>query len=81
MRGAIMYAPGDVRVEDRQKLALQFGATDIVTERGDEGVVELPGHNCTLHLCGPVFNGVMAAGNSRVTVFHDLGRWDPNTPP
>jgi threonine dehydrogenase-like Zn-dependent dehydrogenase len=26
------------RHEDRQKLALEFGATDIVTERGDEGV-------------------------------------------
>jgi len=26
------------RHEDRQKLALKFGATDIVTERGDEGV-------------------------------------------
>ncbi len=26
------------RHEPRQKLALEFGATDIVTERGDEGV-------------------------------------------
>ena len=26
------------RHESRQKLALEFGATDIVTERGDEGV-------------------------------------------
>ena len=29
------------RHEDRQKLALEFGATDIVTERGDEGVVKI----------------------------------------
>src|SRR5687768_5060418 len=29
------------RHEDRQKLALEFGATDIVTERGDEGVEEI----------------------------------------
>src|SRR5512142_2685820 len=27
--------------EDRQKLALEFGATDIVTERGDEGVAKI----------------------------------------
>jgi threonine dehydrogenase-like Zn-dependent dehydrogenase len=27
--------------EDRQKLALEFGATDIVTERGDEGVARI----------------------------------------
>jgi threonine dehydrogenase-like Zn-dependent dehydrogenase len=26
------------RHEDRQKMALEYGATDIVTERGDEGV-------------------------------------------
>jgi hypothetical protein len=26
------------RHEPRQKLALEFGATDIVSERGDEGV-------------------------------------------
>ena len=29
------------RHEDRQKLALEFGATDIVTERGDKGVVKI----------------------------------------
>jgi threonine dehydrogenase-like Zn-dependent dehydrogenase len=29
------------RHEQRQKLALEFGATDIVTERGDEGVEEI----------------------------------------
>ncbi len=29
------------RHEDRQKLALEFGATDIVTERGDEGVAKI----------------------------------------
>jgi threonine dehydrogenase-like Zn-dependent dehydrogenase len=29
------------RHEDRQKLALEFGATDIVTERGDEGVARI----------------------------------------
>jgi threonine dehydrogenase-like Zn-dependent dehydrogenase len=29
------------RHADRQKLALEFGATDIVTERGDEGVVRI----------------------------------------
>jgi threonine dehydrogenase-like Zn-dependent dehydrogenase len=29
------------RHEDRQKLALDFGATDIVTERGDEGVARI----------------------------------------
>jgi threonine dehydrogenase-like Zn-dependent dehydrogenase len=29
------------RHEDRQRLALEFGATDIVTERGDEGVARI----------------------------------------
>jgi threonine dehydrogenase-like Zn-dependent dehydrogenase len=29
------------RHEDRQKLALEFGATDVVTERGDEGVARI----------------------------------------
>jgi threonine dehydrogenase-like Zn-dependent dehydrogenase len=29
------------RHEDRQKLALELGATDIVTERGDEGVARI----------------------------------------
>jgi threonine dehydrogenase-like Zn-dependent dehydrogenase len=29
------------RNKDRQKLALEFGATDIVTERGDEGVARI----------------------------------------
>lgn len=29
------------RHEDRQKLALEFGATDFVTERGDEGVAKI----------------------------------------
>jgi threonine dehydrogenase-like Zn-dependent dehydrogenase len=29
------------RHESRQKLALEFGATDIVTERGDEGVLKI----------------------------------------
>jgi threonine dehydrogenase-like Zn-dependent dehydrogenase len=29
------------RHEDRQKLALEFGATDIVTERGDDGVAAI----------------------------------------
>jgi threonine dehydrogenase-like Zn-dependent dehydrogenase len=29
------------RHEDRQKLGLEFGATDIVTERGDEGVARI----------------------------------------
>ena len=29
------------RHEDRQKLALEFGATEIVTERGDEGVTKI----------------------------------------
>jgi threonine dehydrogenase-like Zn-dependent dehydrogenase len=29
------------RHEDRQKLALEFGATDIVTERGDDGVARI----------------------------------------
>jgi threonine dehydrogenase-like Zn-dependent dehydrogenase len=29
------------RHEDRQKLALEFGATDIVTERGDKGVAKI----------------------------------------
>jgi threonine dehydrogenase-like Zn-dependent dehydrogenase len=29
------------RHSDRQKLALEFGATDIVTERGDEGVAKI----------------------------------------
>jgi threonine dehydrogenase-like Zn-dependent dehydrogenase len=29
------------RHTDRQKLALEFGATDIVTERGDDGVARI----------------------------------------
>ena len=29
------------RHDDRQKLALEFGATDIVTERGDDGVARI----------------------------------------
>jgi len=29
------------RHEDRQKLALEFGATDLVTERGDDGVARV----------------------------------------
>src|SRR6266571_6528728 len=29
------------RHEDRQKLAVEFGATDIITQRGDEGVTRL----------------------------------------
>jgi threonine dehydrogenase-like Zn-dependent dehydrogenase len=29
------------RHESRQKLALEFGATDIVTERGDDGVARI----------------------------------------
>src|SRR4030095_13002781 len=29
------------RHEERQKLALEFGATDIVTERGDDGVAKI----------------------------------------
>jgi threonine dehydrogenase-like Zn-dependent dehydrogenase len=29
------------RHESRQKLALEFGATDIVTERGDDGVAKI----------------------------------------
>ena len=40
------------RHEARQKLALEFGATDIVTERGDEGVAKIKemtgGLRCTL---------------------------------
>jgi threonine dehydrogenase-like Zn-dependent dehydrogenase len=46
------------RHESRQKLALEFGATDIVTERGEEGVahgVELPGEElfyAEVHLHG-----------------------------
>ena len=31
------------RHEPRQKLALEYGATDIVTERGDEGVARIKG--------------------------------------
>ena len=45
MPGVILHTPGDViamsRHESRQKLALEFGATDIVTERGDAGVAAL----------------------------------------
>ena len=54
MQGAILYGPRDVRFEERdaptiamsshesrQKLAREFGATDIVTERGDEGVARI----------------------------------------
>ncbi|GAB2856270.1 zinc-dependent alcohol dehydrogenase family protein [Actinocorallia aurea] len=33
------------RHADRQKLALEFGATDVITERGDEGVKALKGMN------------------------------------
>ncbi|MEO3930275.1 zinc-binding dehydrogenase [Micromonosporaceae bacterium B7E4] len=44
MRGAVLYAQRMIamsRHEPRQKLALEFGATDIVTERGDEGVARI----------------------------------------
>ena len=35
------------RHESRQKLALEFGATDIVTERGDEGIARDQGAHRT----------------------------------
>jgi threonine dehydrogenase-like Zn-dependent dehydrogenase len=55
MRGAVMYGPGDVRVEqlgadriiamsrhtDRQRLAREYGATDVVEARGDVGVAAI----------------------------------------
>ena len=41
MRGGPLGCPGDTPFESRQKLALEFGATDIVTERGDEGIARI----------------------------------------
>jgi threonine dehydrogenase-like Zn-dependent dehydrogenase len=46
------------RHEPRQKLALEFGATDIVTERGDEGVAQIKemtggyGAHCVIEAVG-----------------------------
>jgi len=39
-----MYAPGDVRIEEREDPTIvprEFGATDIVEERGDDGVARI----------------------------------------
>ena len=49
MRATVLYKPGDVRFEHRadrrhaprQRLAREYGATDLVTERGAEGVARI----------------------------------------
>ena len=39
MKAAVLHGPRDVRWHpSRQKLAREYGATDVVAERGDEGV-------------------------------------------
>ena len=41
MRGAVRHGPGEVRVEERDALARELGATDIIEARGDEGVTAI----------------------------------------
>ena len=50
MKGAVLHGPGDLRVEhivlmsrhaDRQRLGREFGATDVVSERGDDAVARI----------------------------------------
>ncbi|HEY3476362.1 MAG TPA: zinc-dependent alcohol dehydrogenase family protein [Anaerolineales bacterium] len=73
------------RHEDRQKLALEFGATDIVTERGDEGVAKIKeltdglGAHSVVEAVGTEESMTQAIQSTRagghvgfVGVFHDL---------
>src|SRR5688500_3543437 len=73
------------RHEDRQKLALEFGATDIVTERGDEGVAKIKeltdglGAHSVVEAVGTQESMMQAIHSTRagghvgfVGVFHDL---------
>ena len=73
------------RHEDRQKLALEFGATDIVTERGDEGVAKIKeltdglGAHSVVEAVGTQQSMMQAIHSTRagghvgfVGVFHDM---------
>jgi threonine dehydrogenase-like Zn-dependent dehydrogenase len=73
------------RHEDRQTLAVEFGATDIITERGDEGVAELKaltgglGAHSTIEAVGTQESIMQAIRSTRpgghvgyVGVFHDV---------
>jgi threonine dehydrogenase-like Zn-dependent dehydrogenase len=73
------------RHEDRQKLALEFGATDIVTERGDEGVAKIKeltgglGAHSVIEAVGSQESMMQAIGSTRagghvgfVGVFHGV---------
>jgi threonine dehydrogenase-like Zn-dependent dehydrogenase len=73
------------RHEDRQKLALEFGATDIVTERGEEGVAKIKeltgglGAHSVVEAVGTQEAMMQAIHSTRagghvgfVGVFHDL---------
>jgi threonine dehydrogenase-like Zn-dependent dehydrogenase len=73
------------RHEDRQKLALEFGATDIVTERGDEGAAKIKeltdglGAHSVIEAVGSQESMMQAIRSTRagghvgfVGVFHDM---------
>jgi threonine dehydrogenase-like Zn-dependent dehydrogenase len=73
------------RHEPRQRLALEFGATDIVTERGDEGVAAIKeltgglGAHCVIEAVGTQQSMMQAIGSTRpgghvgyVGVTHDV---------
>jgi threonine dehydrogenase-like Zn-dependent dehydrogenase len=73
------------RHEDRQKLALEYGATDIVTERGDEGVARIKaltnglGAHTVIEAVGTEESMMQAIRSTRpgghvgfVGVFHDM---------
>jgi threonine dehydrogenase-like Zn-dependent dehydrogenase len=73
------------RHEDRQKLALEFGATDIVTERGEEGVAKIKdlteglGAHSVVEAVGTQESMMQAIRSTRagghvgfVGVFHDM---------
>jgi threonine dehydrogenase-like Zn-dependent dehydrogenase len=73
------------RHADRQKLALEYGATDIVTERGDEGVARIKdltnglGAHSTIEAVGTQESMMQAIGSTRpgghvgyVGVAHDV---------
>ena len=59
------------RHESRQKLAREFGATDIVTERGDEGVARIKeltdgiGADAVLECVGTQESMMQAIGSTR----------------
>jgi len=73
------------RHEDRQKLAVEFGATDIITQRGDEGVTRLKqltgglGAHSAIEAVGTQESIMQAIRSTRpgghvgyVGVFHDV---------